>query len=84
MKHKDKLKIARQMAPGKKPRGFSIFQSKQWEARKKGIASVVAKKEKIAHERSVERKKKLKILDDKGKEHRVGEIFESETVTIEV
>ena len=81
MKHINKLKLARRIS-GIMPKGKGVFESSAWEARKDRIAQKVLKKEVVARERAKQRK--LKILDDKGKEHKVGEIFESETLTLEV
>ncbi len=82
MKHKDKLKMARKMLTRDEiKRHVKPFDSVAWEKRKKAIEARVAKREAGEHERAL--KRKLKIKDDKGKEHKVGEIFESKTVTIE-
>lgn len=81
MKHKDKLRLARKIGAGLREHGYSIFNTSPWNDRKEAIARRVEKKEAAAKEAS--RLRKLRILDDKGKEHKVGELFESETVTIE-
>lgn len=81
MNHRNKLRLARRMS-GAMPKGKGPFESDAWENRKDSIATRVAKKEAVAKKRAQERK--MKILDDKGKEHRVGEIFESKTLTLEV
>lgn len=84
MKHKEKLSLARRMVKVKLNKGDSVFSSSEWEDRKQAIANRVKRKEAIAHKRALERKKnKLKIIDDKGKEHKVGEIFESKTLILE-
>lgn len=72
MKHKEKVKIARKLSG--KTTGH--FESKAWEERSKQVAERVKETE--------EKSRKMKILDDKGNEHKVGEIFTSDTVTIEL
>lgn len=69
--HKQKVSIARRLLNGVKA---PLFNNKFWNKRAEQIANRVARKQ----------NRKIKILDDKGNEHQEGEIFESETMTIEI
>ncbi len=82
----DKKKIARKLrSKEEEVAKVSVFTSKGWISRKNAIQNRVDRKILITKDKAIEiRNKKLKILDDKGKKHKVGEIFESETLTIEL
>lgn len=55
MNHKDKLKLARRIGTGQRRRGFSIFATSVWEARKDKIADRVEFKEEMAMQRKIMR-----------------------------
>lgn len=87
MNHKQKQRLARKLQTSEEARekGKGIFESAGWEKRKDLIEKRIQKREARQKEMARKRKeRKMKILDDKGKEHKVGEIFESNTLTIEI
>jgi hypothetical protein len=84
MNHKQKLKLARKMHGRVHVKGYGVFGTDAWDKHRKAVAKRVEREQAASHAKAVERKRKLKILDDKGKEHKVGEIFESKTMTIEI
>ena len=67
--HKQKVAIARRLLNGIKA---LLFNNPLWNKRAKAIKE------------RVDRKHGIKIFDDKGKEHKEGEIFESKTMRIEL
>lgn len=55
MNHKNKLKLARKIGVGQRRKGFSIFATSVWEARKDKIADKVKFREEIAMQNKIKK-----------------------------
>ena len=63
MNHKDKVKLARSLqTKAELIKRVPIFETKSWEARKEAIAKRVARQQRIAHERAVQRREAVKAI----------------------
>lgn len=78
MTHKQKKTLARKLQTRleQKEKGRGIFDSLAWQQRAAAIAARVVRTQK--------KSKKVRILDDKGQEHQVNELIQSETLTLEI
>ena len=63
MNHNHKIKLARRLqTKAELINKVPIFETKAWEARKEAIRLRVARKQKIAHERALQRREAVKAL----------------------